>query len=192
MSCVVAIAEGNTVYMGADSAGTVMATLDQVSCKTPKIYKEGEFLIGVVGSFRGLQLIKNNLDFEELENNIKGLSVSVTPAQIVSSLVEDMRSLFIDFGHTKYEDGQENGDNYLIGYKGSIFLLQPEYDIMEPRYPYYALGNGDLAAFGALYATRETDLSPFDRIAVGLEAAQMHNGAVREPWVFDSVGGDDG
>jgi len=185
MSVVVGIIEGNKIYMGADSAGTEPTTLAQVSCATPKIYKEGNFIIGTVGSFRGMQLIQNYLDIEGRGDIIP----DATPYEIISGLVEDMRKIFIDYGYTKIVDGRENGGHFLIGYRNTLFLVQPEYDITIPAYSYYAIGNGDVAAFGVLYATREMGMTPEARLTVCLEAAQEFNGAVRAPWVIDSVGG---
>ena len=185
MSVVVGIIEGNKIYMGADSAGTAPETLDQVSCVTRKIYKEGEMLIGTVGSFRGIQLVQNYLDIEGRGE----LVPEATSYEIVSGIVEDMRKIFIDYGYTKIVDGRENGGHFLIGYRGMLFLVQPEYDITIPAYPYYAIGNGDTAAFGVLYATQEMAMSPEYRLKVCLEAAEQFNAAVRAPWVIDSVGG---
>ena len=188
MSCIVAVTDGKKIWMGADSAGTSPNTLDQVSCKTPKIYKEGDFIIGTVGCLRGMQLMQNYLDMEERGEAIAAVP-EATPFEIVSGLVEDMRQLFSHYGYTQMDSGKETGGNFLIGYRGSIFLVQPEYDIIEPGFPYYSVGNGDSAAFGVLYATRERRVSPKDRVIMALEAAEMFNAAVRRPWVIESVGG---
>jgi len=189
VSCVVGIVDKGKVYMGADSAGTAPQTLEQVSCKTPKIYTEGNFIVGTVGSYRGIQLLRDYLDLEKREEIVREVMPDADPYEVISGTVEDMRKIFLDFGFTEIKDGRENGGHFLIGYRGGLYLIQPEYDITEPAYSFYSVGNGDMAAFGVLYATEDRKMEPVERIVLALSAAQEFSAAVREPWVIDSVGG---
>ena len=188
MSCIVGVIEGNKVFMGADSAGTAPQSLEQVSCKTPKIYTEGNFIIGMVGSYRGIQLMKDYLDLEKREEIVREVMPDARPYEVISGIVNDMRNIFIDYGFTETKEGRENGGHFLIGYRAGLYLIQPEYDITEPAYPFYSIGNGDMAAFGALYAMADSAMEPVERIKLALSAAQEFSAAVREPWVIDSVG----
>ncbi len=55
MTCIVGLAHGGRVYMGADSAG--VAGLDIDTRRDPKLFKVGDLLIGFTTSFRMGQLL---------------------------------------------------------------------------------------------------------------------------------------
>lgn len=57
MTCIVGLVHGDTVYMGADSAG--VSGLDLRLRKDSKVFLRGEFVMGFTTSFRMGQLLQH-------------------------------------------------------------------------------------------------------------------------------------
>ena len=55
MTCIVGLIDGNRVWMGGDSAG--VSGLDITVRSDPKVFRNGDFLIGFTSSFRMGQLL---------------------------------------------------------------------------------------------------------------------------------------
>jgi hypothetical protein len=56
MTCIVGLIDNGKVWMGGDSAG--VSGLDVTVRKDPKVFKNGDFLIGYTSSFRMGQLLR--------------------------------------------------------------------------------------------------------------------------------------
>jgi hypothetical protein len=57
VTCIVGFVEGNTVWMGGDSAGTSLS-LDQDLYDAPKVFRNGPMLIGTSGNARQGDLLR--------------------------------------------------------------------------------------------------------------------------------------
>lgn len=176
MTCIVAIAEGGTVYMGGDSAGVSHLSLE--IRKNPKVFKNKDFVIGYTTSFRMGQLLqyaftppKRHPDEDLFE-------------YMVTSFVDGVRETLKKGGFASKEDEVERGGNFIVGIEGRIFQIESDYQVSEIRDNFASCGCGYEIALGALYATEGEDQRPKDRLRVALEAAEHFSAGVRGPFSF--------
>ena len=83
MSCIVAIEEEGTVYIGAETAAT-----SEDGGRRPivgdKVVINGDYIFGFTGSIRAGQLLK---------------PISFTPPKDIGLLADSIRELFLEMGH---------------------------------------------------------------------------------------------
>jgi len=181
----VGYAKDGHVWMGADSAGTTEDG-NQFILKTPKIHKEGEFLIGIAGHNRGMQLLQTEIDL----SGITEKAVGISNWDILQVIAESLRECFVDHGYVYVKDGRELGDVFLIGFHGQLYEIQAEFDVLQMASTYHAIGAGDMVALGALHALASVELDgvgPEDHIAIALKAASKYRADVRSPYIIESI-----
>ena len=64
MTCVVGLIEDNTIYLGADSLGSNGHSKSEY--RFPKVFQNGDFLIGYTSSFRMGQMLQYELDLSDI------------------------------------------------------------------------------------------------------------------------------
>ncbi len=180
MTCIVGLIDGEDVYLGGDSAVTVGNEITPQ--RQPKVFRNGEFLLGSSGSARIKQL----------------LCYSFTPPKrpfakdlesyMATDFLNALRRCFKDAGLArKISEEESYYGSVLIAYRGRLFHLGSNYSMHEAHYGYDAIGNGSEIAKGALYATRS--LPPRERITLALEAAAEHVHYVRPPFTIEVLKG---
>jgi hypothetical protein len=172
-TAIVGMVDNGVVYLGGDSLSSEVHS-GSVNV-TKKVFRNGEFIIGVRGSRRMNQLLhfnfkppvqKEGQSFEEF---------------IVNDFMDAVRKCFKDGGFAgKNANGQEEGGEFLVGYRGRLFRVMPDYQFMENVDGYDAIGSGAEVAKGSLYST--VGLPPAARIQTALEAAEKFNISVRRPF----------
>jgi hypothetical protein len=75
---------------------------------------------------------------------------------------------------------QEREGLLLVGCCGRLFTVGSDCQVTEALDGYDAIGTGDDAALGALYATAGED--PVERVCKALRAEERLTGQVRPPW----------
>ena len=107
MTCIVALEDQGTVYMGADSAAI---DGDMVSIRvTPKIFKIGKFLIGYCNSFRYGQIIEHHFKPPAQQEKI-------VMKYMVTKFVPELRQTLETWGY------EEKDSSIIIGYGTQIAL----------------------------------------------------------------------
>lgn len=177
MTCIVGIVQKGKVYMGADSAGTD-AYYNQQIRRDPKIFRNGDLLIGYCGSFRMGQLLGLGLNAPTPKANQKPENY------MVSELIPVIRTLLKENGYAKVENNVEEGGQFLVGYDGRLFNIESDFQVGESDDSFDACGAGAPVALGALYATRKNP-KPRDRMKLALEAAARFNASVRPPFKYE-------
>lgn len=178
MTCIVAIAENDCVWMGCDSAGISGYFL--TVRRDPKIYSVDDFLFGFTDSFRMGQLLGYKfippLHIEEL----------TIEEYMNTEFIDAVRATLKDGGYAKIDNNVERGGNFLVGYRGRIFQIEGDYQVGENILPFDAVGCGAEIALGALSTTRylKGDMSPECRLTLALEAAESFSAGVRGPFRF--------
>jgi ATP-dependent protease HslVU (ClpYQ) peptidase subunit len=174
MTCIAALADGQNVWMGADSAS--VSGLALTLRRDPKIYRVGEMLIGFTSSFRMGQLLgyKFKPPVQDAESSIEQYMTTV--------FIDAIRETLKEGGYARTDSGAEVAGTFLVGYKGRIFRVDSDYQVGENTVPYDAVGCGAELALGALYATE--GLACRKRIETALEAAEAFSAGVRRPWVI--------
>ena len=172
MTCIVGLMHEGRVYMGADSAG--VSGLDLMVRADPKVFRNGEFLIGFTTSFRMGQILRAHL------------RAIVPPAvdldrYMEESFVEQVRLTLKERGYAVVNNNQETGGEFLVGVRGHLYLMGSDFQVGRSLLPYWAVGCGAQIALGALYSTFL--MPPDRRLMLALEAAEQFSVGVRRPFI---------
>jgi hypothetical protein len=173
MTCIAALVENNTVYMGGDSAG--IAGLSITVRSDEKVFINGPFIIGITGSFRMSDLLRYKLDPP------KQTVHRDDRAYLVTDFVDSLRKCFSANGFG--DKDATVGGTFLLGYKGTLYSVQKDYQIGIPSTQYDAAGCGADLALGSLHSTAKLNLKPEQRITMALEAASTFSAGVSPPFL---------
>lgn len=181
MTCVVGIEHEGKVYMGADSIG--VAGWERSIMGFTKVFKVGEFLIGCAGSIRMLQLLQYTLEVRpqhETEDDMR---------YIVTGLADASRKLFKDHGWSNIENNKESGANFLVGYRGRLYAIEDEFNVVRFEQPFYAIGVGKVYALAAILTLRSErdDVTPEHQINCALKVASELSIGVHPPFHIESL-----
>ena len=180
MTCIVGLVDGTDVWMGGDSAG--VAGLDISLRADPKVFRNGDLLIGFTSSFRMGQLLRFRL---------------VPPPRragqdlfhyMVCDFVEAVRICLRDGGFAHRSNDVETGGFFLVAGEGRLFSVQDDYQVSEFNRGYHAIGCGASYALGSLFGSR--DMPAEHRIRRALETAEHFSGGVRAPFLIRRIGED--
>lgn len=179
MTCIAAIACKGKVYMGGDSAG-VDANYCIQTRTDPKVFEKNGFLIGIAGSFRMGNLLRFKFQPPAPVEDEDAYEFMCT------TFLDAVRLCFIEGGYAQKENNVEVIDGtFLVGWRGSIYIIEADYQIGTVAEDYAAIGCGMDLALGALYSTKGKP--PQDRLRNALEAAAKFSAGVRGPFVIESV-----
>ena len=182
MTCIVGLVEGNKVYIGGDSA-SVCGQLTRVSA-VPKVFRNGPFVIGYTSSWRMGQILEHHLQIGSGKLPRAGDSLHEF---MVSIFVERVRELFKSFGYAKLENNEETAGEFLVGCYGHLYHIGSDYQVNETVNGMDVCGSGEQYALGALYATKDSALTPYQRIDIALEAAAEFSTTVRPPFTVKEI-----
>jgi ATP-dependent protease HslVU (ClpYQ) peptidase subunit len=181
MTCIVGLLDKGTVWMGGDSAG--IANWDLTIRSESKVWKREGFIFGSAGSHRVLQLLKYELVIPPLPQQFDNESNFMQ--YMVTKFVPAVRECLKNGGAAEKNDEVEKGGIFLVGCSGYIYKIQSDYQVLNSRRPWLALGCGSNYAQGVLYATPHLD--PQSRVLLALEAAEQMSAGVRGPFTLESV-----
>jgi len=172
MTCIIGLVEDGKVWMGADSA--VMNGWTVRTTARPKLFRFGQFIIGVTGSPRMAQILRYHLDVptQETEDDFE---------YMVTVFTEAIREAFKEKGFSKVEDNQEKGGFFLAGYRGGLYKVEDNFQVMAYADGLAALGCGEDFALGAMKAL--DFLPPRERVEKSLEIAAYFSGGVMAPFI---------
>lgn len=175
MTCIVGLISDEGVYMGSDSETSNGHSKRIV--KNPKVFRNGDFLIGFTSSWRMGQL----LQYEFVPPVI--CSETDLLEYMVTKFVPKIRSVFKESGFSNINNNVEEGGTFIVGVKGRLFRIEDNYQVEECVYPYTSCGNGYLAAFGSLFSTEGQPA--LERVEKALEAAAEFAVGVRAPFKIE-------
>ena len=184
MTCIVAIAQNGTVYMGSDHAASDDKSGWIMSRKEPKVFKVGQYGIAFTDSFRMGQILQYNWT-----------PPKYTPTKTNSGLYKFMRTKFIDSVKVAFKDNgfgdiggndEDTGGIFIVGLEGRIFVVDEDFHVGENVVNYMAEGSGGMFALGALHATKNQK-NPKMRIKLALEAASEFSMSVAPPFTYIQV-----
>lgn len=169
MTTIVGIADGETVWMGCDSAASSYENCIDIISDTKIIIKPvngtgDQLMVGMSGT-RLVHELVSDMDFaleptgETAERELRRFFVP----EIVKVLRE----------HNLLEQGRDvyRGGSMLVGWRGHLFHIDIQLSIIEYRIGFRAAGSGAFYALGSLYSTLDMGLSPEQRITMAIEAA---------------------
>lgn len=172
MTCIVGVEHEGRVWMGGDSAG-VSGWLHHQRTDA-KVFRRGPFIMGFTTSFRMGQLLRYTLD--------------ATPQQkaqgdheyLATTFVDAVRRCLKDGGFAKLEAAQEEGGDFLVGYRGHLYQVCSDYQVASNSAGFDSVGCGREIALGALHVTEGQP--PRRRVATALEAATRFSAGVSAPF----------
>lgn len=182
MTCIVAVRDRGTVYIGGDSAG--VGGWDLTVRKDPKVFTlstdHDEYALGFTSSFRMGQLLAHSFTPPRCARGRDAWEYMAT------DFVNAVRDCLRDGGYARVSDNEETGGTFLVGFRGRLFQIESDFQVAESRDPFMAVGCGGAYALGAFYATKGED--PAARCLTALKAAERHSGGVRGPFRLVVIG----
>jgi ATP-dependent protease HslVU (ClpYQ) peptidase subunit len=177
MTCIVGFVEGDTVWMGGDSAG--VGGYDLTVRADQKVFRNGQMLFGFISSFRMGQLLRYALTIPDHDPRVD------IDKFMVTTFIDAVRDCLKTKGWASTKDGTEQGGTFLVGYAGRLFVIGSDYQVGRPRDEFSAVGCGESYALGALFATPH--LHGHERIDLALQAAERHSAGVRGPFTIEAL-----
>ena len=176
MTCIVGLEDNGDVYIGGDSAGIAGYSLSVRADE--KVFRNGEFLMGFTSSFRMGQLLRYKLDPPER------LQSEDVDKFMVVRFIDAIRACLKSGGYAKKENEVEQAGTFLVGYQGSLFQVESDYQVGKARLPFSAVGCGEDIALGSMFSTAgHPAMTPEERIILALESAERFSAGVRRPFV---------
>lgn len=178
MTAIAAITDGKKTWMGADSCGS-NGWLSRWDIREPKIFRNGPFLIGVAGSCRVSQLVQYSLSLPDDPRD--------DPRKfMVAQFVPNIRELLGTGAAKKSLNGIDEVNSLLmVAFRCHIFVMHSDFDIMERRESFDAIGSGQDFCLGSLHTTQTMKMPPDKRITAALECAAAFNAGVRGPFQIE-------
>ena len=175
MTIVAGVVDKNgDVFMGCDSIGTNGFIY---SCREePKIFKNGDFLIGYTTSFRFGQLLEHS--FKPPRHHKKDSDYKY----MCTHFIDEVRKCLKGGGYAKKDKEEESGGTCLIGYHEALWEMKDDYEIAKAPGGIGAVGSGSYTAYGAMHALKREN--PKVRIKAGLEAAEAIIVTTRGPFHY--------
>jgi hypothetical protein len=162
MTAIAGLVHEGKVCIGADSA-SVDTSGDIILRKDVKVFKLGsDFIVGYISSFRMGQLLRFTFkppSYEEPKDVYE---------YMCTSFIDELRKCFRD------------GGEFLIGHRGRLFNVQPDYQIAEVVCEYNACGCGYPYILISFYTSRQFGIvDPIIRVKTALHAAETFSAGVR-------------
>jgi 20S proteasome alpha/beta subunit len=184
MTCIVGITDGKRIVMGADSAGSSPDNPEIYDTATSKLWKTGEYVIGICGSYRAGQLARWEMNWPE-PPEVTGPELESFMVRVV---VASLRQTLQNAAFTSPEE-RSRVAQFLVGVRGTLFSIGGDFSAVSMRPPWMAIGSGRFAAYGALQILGGLELELEDKVRRALAAAATQTANVREPFHVLSVGG---
>lgn len=178
MTCIVGVIQDSKVFIGADSAG--VRGLDVWVRKDPKVFKNGEFIIGCTSSFRMIQLLRFSFRPPKMHTD------QDVYQYMCVDFVNEVRKCFKEGGFAEIDKYVESGGSFLVGYKGRLFGIEGDFQVSESSDGYNSVGCGESFALAALDALPK-EMSAEDKIRRALEIAAYRSGGVRPPFLIENI-----
>jgi hypothetical protein len=188
MTCIVGLVDKNKVYIGGDSAGISNSDLRIIT--HPKVFilnkNTPKMIFGSINSFRIMQALQYSL-------KIPIQTTETTDHEyLCTKFVDALRNCFVQSGcATETSEGEEEGGTFVLGYKGKLYKIEQNYQVLHYEQPYITCGGGEDLALGSLFTTEKLNWPPKKRIKEALKASAKFNTNVAPPFTILSIKKDD-
>jgi hypothetical protein len=182
MTAIAAIEKDGIVYMAGDSAASCAYFLENIV--SPKIFVRGEYIVGYTTSFRMGQLIEHTLKFPKPKKNKKISDMHF----LVKKFIPALKACLRDHGFETSDSGEDRAGTFLLGFRGKLYRIQPDYSVIRSASLYNACGCGADLVLGSLFSTKDTNMAPRQRLTMALKAAEKFSTEVASPFHFLTLG----
>lgn len=179
MTCIVGIEHKGTVYLGGDSAAT-NSSMDRTIIKDPKVFVRGDVAFGVCGLPKVMDALAHVV---KLPSQVGGTDRAFLVGELIPAIREGLQKL--DCTHTTAEEGTYFEGAMLLGYRGKLYELQGNFQLIHSSTGWAAVGSGEALANGAFRSTAHIR-DPEERLLAALEAA-CGNAGVAPPFTIVKV-----
>jgi len=184
MTIIVGLIKGDTVYLGADSACTTMNSLNRTIIKDRKVFIKNDCIaFGVCGLPKVNDALAHGIELPRQK------AATSDKSYLVTELVPVLRRGLINLDcvhQSKPTSEYEFTGAMLIGYRGELYQLQCNFQLVSAAQGFDAVGSGAAAALGSLRESSKI-LSPTRRINAALQRAVENNAGCAPPFVIVSV-----
>ncbi len=176
MTCIVGIETPDGVLIGGDSAGT--AGTSQVIRADEKVWRSGEFAFGFTSSYRMGQLLRYSFSVPQTPH--LDADQATRDKWMTTTFIDAVRKCLKDGGYAKVQNGVEEGGTFLVGWRGSLYTVESDFQVGRPLEGFEAVGSGFRFAVGVMAATSQR--KPRERARLALEVAATYDAAVNGPF----------
>lgn len=177
--------KNNVTWIGSDSLGSNgFSKAVQIN---PKCFHNDTLknvIMGSTSTFRHIDLLKySDTLFPEIDKyKLASNEIELNHRYMVKTFIPNLITLFQQNIYSELD--RDKGANFLIGVGGKLFQIQPDYSVLEAKDGYDAVGCGEYAALGSLYATTKycAKFSPVQHITAALESAEKNCCGVQKPF----------
>lgn len=187
MTCIVGLNHSGKIYIGGDSVGVNYA-LSKCTRTDEKVFENEDMIFGFMDSFRMGQILRYAMIHPERPEEVSDMQYLV--AYWIPALIET----FEDHGfHGTYNQGEAVGDSkkggsFLMGYRGTLYSVEEDFQIGIPSDQYTAIGCGGDLAMGAMFASLQSGKKSPEKILItALEAAEKFSAGVQGPFHIVSI-----
>ena len=161
MTVIIGLVDNNTVLMGGDSAAVCNDSLTVLATK--KVFRKGDFLFGVAGTFRVSQILEHCFQIPPRLDSKSDMGYLVS--EFATAFQNELAT------HMDVNDEQIQGWRILIGYRGNIYSLESNFQVIKADLDYYCVGSGEEYALGSLFSTKGLPISADTRVLEALKAS---------------------
>ena len=182
-TCIVGLEHEGSVYIGGDSAG-VNEALDIRVRADEKVFKKHNMIFGFTSSFRMGQIIRYS--FNPPMQAVGEGDYEYLCGPWTDALIECFRSK----GYATVDNNLVTGGTFLVGFNGSLYNVQDDFQVGRHIFPYDTCGCGGRLAIGAISALYDIVTDPEELIMAGLKAAEKFSAGVSGPFVIECLNED--
>lgn len=178
MTCIIAAKDKDgSIYMAGDSMVSGYVTDTIIG---GKVFKIGEWLIGVAGDARDGQVIQHAFVPPDIPSDV------TIDGYMVSTFAAAVRSTLEKAGRLCKENGKEGSGLYLlVAGRGKIWMMCSDFGITCSRSPFIAIGSGSDFALGAMQVSAGVPMR--ERLLAALRASERWCESVRRPFVVKKI-----
>ncbi|QDJ96383.1 hypothetical protein Xoosp13_197 [Xanthomonas phage Xoo-sp13] len=148
MTCIIAYVDKNGVgHMAGDSAGTAVSYHHRSDNVHPKIFKNGDMIIGYTSSFRMGQLLEHVFVPPSKSEGLTDYQY------MIKQVVPEIRKTFVS-GNFMKEDSKDGG-SYLIIYNKKLYSIQEDFAVFERPSNFDSCGSGYVSSNVAFETMQE-------------------------------------
>lgn len=165
MTAIIGVCYDGDVWLGADSAVTDGESDTQYTVTEPKVWEDGQIIIGASGLLSQLQQLRHCIKIPQI------LKTNSPEQYLAKRFIPELRDLF----------GDDAAIDILIGVRGRIFCVDQSFSYCDIGSE-WAIGSGGQAARGALTQISKA-IDPETRIRRALEASASICVSVDAPFI---------
>ncbi len=176
MTCIIGYTHKDKVYIAGDSAGIAGYSI-QIR-KDPKVFKNGNFIMGFTTSFRmGQLLMSAKFKVAKQKKNETDYHYMIT------TFIDAVIKTFTKGGYIKKENNAVEGGTFLVGYQGKLYEVNSDFQVGEVEENFNSVGCGHDIAKGAMYVLdKNKDLKPEEKLQLALETVSRFSAGVAPPF----------